>query len=81
MAEHKKDYFEESEFLARFRVWKSTRAGIHGHNQKEEGSFKKGLNQYSDLTDSEFKERHLGYKHNPQRVRKERYLEAEILKD
>ena len=51
MATHKKDYFEESEFKARFGIWRSTKDDISAHNSKEEVSFKKGFNKFSDLTD------------------------------
>jgi len=62
MAEHEKTYSTRSEHLYRLEVFTQNLEKMNAHN-KAGHSYKMGINAFSDLTDEEFKERHLsGYK-------------------
>lgn len=50
---------EENEAINRYRVFKANLKKIKAHNSNPANSWKLGLNQFSDLTDEEFAEKHL----------------------
>lgn len=64
---HKKVY-EGDEVQYRFGVFKSTMDTIREHNDANH-SWTMGINQFSDLTPTEFERMHLGYFHRPNAVK------------
>jgi len=68
-----KDYnkvYEGDEVQYRFSVFKSTMDTIHEHNQGNH-TWTMGINQFSDLTPTEFEKIYLGYIHRPNAARNE----------
>lgn len=63
LSEHNKVY-EGDEVQYRFSVFKSTMDNINEHN-KGNHSWTMGINQFSDLTPTEFEKIYLGYIHRP----------------
>eukprot|EP00794_Sanderia_malayensis_P000303 gene303-930_t len=57
---HKKFYKDAKEESIRRTIWGMNLAEVLQHNSKGEHSYKKGLNHFSDLTATEFKETMLG---------------------
>jgi len=58
--------YEEEEFLYRFGVFKKSMDDVLEHNSGEE-TWKKGINQFSDLTQTEFEKIYLGYIPRPRK--------------
>lgn len=56
---HNKKYADINEFDNRFAIFKSNLLNIISHNY-ERGNFTLGINQFSDLTPAEFKEKYVG---------------------
>ncbi len=61
MARYKKVYFNEEELAYRRSLFELRKAEAEAHNEKKLG-WTKGINRFSDLSDWEFRTRHLGYK-------------------
>ena len=60
MFDHNKDYFSYEEYSFRFRQWKASKIEATVHNSRNDVSYEKGLNQFSDLTNEEFAHFYLG---------------------
>jgi len=58
---YQKVYSHDSERSYRYRVFKNNFNYIQTHNQNKTSTYKLGVNQFADLTNSEFQERYLGY--------------------
>ena len=82
---HKKNYANFEEYQKRFGIFKENMKKIQFLRETERGSAQYGPTQFSDLTEEEFKERHLGFyppKYDPVMNIFESYLEeAEIPED
>jgi len=61
----KREYsYSSDEAKLRFKTFKENLAKIKEHNAEANQSFKVGLNQFSDMTNNEFKEKIARYRHN-----------------
>jgi len=61
----KKEYsYSSDEAKLRFKIFKENFTKIKEHNAQTNQSFKVGLNQFSDMTNNEFKEKVTRYRHN-----------------
>jgi hypothetical protein len=58
MVKFQKSYSNEWELMQRFGIFLANRANIHAHNAKK-SNHTKAINHFADLTQLEFKERHL----------------------
>ena len=66
VAEFNKEYSDALEMAHRFAIFKDNLDIINAHNSQDKG-FKMGINQFSDLTDDEFKAKHTGFRPNKER--------------
>ena len=60
MQEHSKRYPDYSEYKKRFGIFKENMKKVQFLRETERGSGKYGATKFADLTEEEFKERHLG---------------------
>ena len=60
MLEHSKSYPDFSEYKKRFGIFKENMKKVQFLRETERGSGKYGATKFADLTEEEFKERHLG---------------------
>ena len=80
MHKHNKDYFSHEEHAYRFQNWLNIKKEVELHNSRNDISHYKGINQFSDLTPSEFKRLYLGYLPNANKVRNEENLSTDNLR-
>jgi len=69
--QHKKNYNDQKEFLYRFQIWNESMNKIESHNN-EEHSYKLAMNQFGDLTHSEFLEYFGSMRYKPVNKSKDR---------
>jgi C1A family cysteine protease len=77
VAEFNKDYSDAVEMAHRFSIFKQNLDIVNAHNAKE-SSFKMGINQFSDLTDEEFKATHTGFRKKNASLRGEYKCEVDV---
>ncbi|THG05228.1 hypothetical protein TEA_013673 [Camellia sinensis var. sinensis] len=65
MTRHGRVYKDTEEKNARFQVFKDNVQYINAFNEGVDRGYKLGLNQFSDLTNEEFRASHTGYKRQP----------------
>ena len=69
MAKHRRLYTDTAEKLRRQEVFAANVRHIDAVNLAGNRTYMLGLNQFSDLTNEEFAERHLGYRHQRGQLR------------
>ncbi|KAG5517036.1 hypothetical protein RHGRI_037701 [Rhododendron griersonianum] len=62
MSRHGRVYKDEQEKGARFKIFKDNVDRIDAFNSGPDKGYKLGVNQFTDLTDEEFRASHTGYK-------------------
>lgn len=74
-----KEYRSLREEKLRYEIFKDNLAAIEEHNAKYENgeeSYDMGINQFTDLTDEEFREKYLNYNYQPLELNSTETFEA-----
>ena len=77
MYQHNKDYFSREEYNFRFNQWKADKTQVAHHNARNDATYTKAVNQFSDLTNEEFARFYLGLKPDANEMLEEEYLPEE----